>query len=244
MTQLLRGACAMLIIGFVSQVGSISTVAGDFDYVPSYGYLPEEPPADPRVPRELPRKNNPDKEWTFELTSGAGFGNVRDSEGGYDTTSIPFALTMAYKLDNVSLDKWAGGIFRGYTDFVFRPRGGIFLHGQESYYGGLEMGPRYNFVQPGWPVVPFCEGTVGFAFTDSDPKDLGNEDPERQAGLGQDFSFTFSATLGIRIDIDDEQFIRLQARYWHASNAGLSEPEALNKPIDEISPELVYGFFF
>lgn len=61
-------------------------------------------------------------------------------------------------------------------------------HGPESRIVGLDFGPRYNFVQPGWKVVPFVGAMVGFGFADT--QDYPN--PAVPYGLGQDFNFKFS----------------------------------------------------
>src|SRR5579875_230321 len=59
------------------------------------------------------------KTWTVELGSGALLSNARDDAyAGY--TFEPVQLTAALALDDVSLDNVAGGIFRGYSEFLFR----------------------------------------------------------------------------------------------------------------------------
>jgi hypothetical protein len=188
-----------------------------------------------------------EKDWRIELNSGVLFSNVRednDSETGY--TLIPNALTAGMRLDDVSLDNVMGGVLRGNMEFIFRADGIAVTHGPESRLLGLSVGPRYNFVQPGWKIVPFVEGPVGFLFADSNPIILGTPGSKTagQHGLGQDFNFMFGVAVGARYDITDTYFIRLAIQYLHVSNAGLSEPGRKNQPIDAIGPQLGIGYGF
>jgi lipid A 3-O-deacylase len=179
--------------------------------------------------------------WAVELSSGVLFSNVRtnDSHNGY--TMVPVQLGAVYKIDDVSLDDFAGGVFRGNTEFLFRGDFYQEVYGQENHLGGLSVGPRYNFVQPGWKIVPFVEGTVGILFADSNPTSV---DGQYSRGLGQDFNFTFGVAAGFRYDLSENWYLRLSANYVHVSNAGLSEPEHDNKPIDALGPQLGIGYRF
>src|SRR5216684_3057136 len=124
--------------------------------------------------RIVPVQKASEHDWRVELNSGVLFSNVRednDKETGY--TIAPINLTAGMRLDHVSLDNVLGGVLRGNTEFLFRADGNVIVHGPESRIIGLSVGPRYNFVQPGWKVVPFIEGTVGICFADSNPIFLG-----------------------------------------------------------------------
>jgi opacity protein-like surface antigen len=176
-----------------------------------------------------------DKDWTLELGSGVAWSNVRSGQPNQPYTIIPINLTASLKLDDVSLDNFAWGLLRGYSEFYFEGDYGQIVHGPETHYEGLMVGPRYNFVQKGWPVIPYVEGGVGFDFADSDPA---------RGGLGQDFNFTFSAGAGAKYNICDDFFVRLGVEYQHLSNAGLSEPTNPNHPIDELGPKLSFGYSF
>jgi opacity protein-like surface antigen len=138
-------------------------------------------------------------------------------------------------VDDVSLDHFLGGWLRGYTEFYFRGDYQQIVHGPENRFESIMVGPRYNFVQPGWKIVPFVEGGVGLGFADSNPT---------WGGLGQDFNFTFDAAAGVRYDINCDFFVRLAVQYQHVSNAGLSEPQFPNHPIDELGPKISFGYSF
>ena len=182
------------------------------------------------------------KDWTLELGSGVLFSNVRTNDPHNNCTVIPIDLTAALAVDDVSLDDFAGGVFRGYTDFLFRGSyDPVLSNGAETWLGGISVGPRYNFVQPGWRIVPFVEGTVGIMFTDANPQFFPNNG---QNGLGQDFNFMFGVAAGFRYDITETFFTRLSVNYLHVSNAGMSEPAVQNKPIDALGPQLSFGVRF
>jgi len=176
-----------------------------------------------------------ENDWTIELSSGAGWSNVRSGQPNQAYTIVPVSLTASMKLDDVSLDHFLGGWLRGYSEFCFSADYGQIVHGPETHYEGLFVGPRYNFVQPGWMIVPFVEGGIGFDFADSDPE---------MGGLGQDFNFTFGVAAGVRYNINDDWFVRLAVDYRHVSNAGLSEPQFPNHPIDSLGPRLSVGYSF
>jgi opacity protein-like surface antigen len=174
-----------------------------------------------------------EKNWTLELGSGGLWSNVRTNEDRAYTI-VPISLTASLRLDEVSLDQELGGILRGYTEFFFRGDYDQIVHGPESHYEGLIVGPRYNFVQPNWKIIPYIEAGVGFVFADSN---------SNAGGLGQDFNFTVIAGTGVKYNITDDFFLRLGAEYQHISNAGLSDPTP-NNAIDALGPKLSFGYAF
>ncbi len=185
-----------------------------------------------------------DREWTLELGTGALFGDNKfgnaTGAANPDYTLIPLDLTATLKVDDVSLDNFWGGIFRGNTEFFFRGSGHIVAKGIEDHFVGFYVGPRYNFVQKDWKIIPYVESPVGVAFTNSQ----GEFRDGFQVGQGQDFCFTFGVGAGVRYDIDDSWFIRFGVRYTHFSNAGLSEPGRGNHGLDVVGPTVSIGSRF
>lgn len=180
-----------------------------------------------------------DKEWSIEVGSGILLSDVRTDLNGY--TLVPAELTATKVVDEVGNDEALGGILRGNTEFFFRAFGMAVVHGLESRFTGIQLGPIYNFVQPGWKVVPFVAGDVGFSFCDSQGV---SETRRGNVGQGQDFSFNFGVRGGFRYDITEDWFLRLSGVYTHFSNAGLSEPERKNRALDAAGPELSLGYRF
>jgi len=175
-----------------------------------------------------------EKDWTIELGSGATWSNVRSGQPNQAYTIIPITLSASLKIDDVSLDNFLGGWLRGYTEFFFRGDYDQIVHGPENHVEDFMCGPRYNFVQPGWKIIPYVEGGVGFGFADSNPQ---------WGGLGQDFNFSFLAGAGAKYQFNDDWFLRLGVEYQHFSNAGLSDPIP-NHPIDSLGPKISVGYSF
>jgi len=185
-------------------------------------------------------RDDMDEDWTIELGSGVHFGNVRTT--GLDSyTTVPVHITASLLVDEISLDDFWSGVFRGNTEFLFRGIGTAIPKGVERRIIGLSLGPRYNFVQKGWVVVPFVEGVVGFAFADSRGY---NDSAGNNIGFGQDFNFQFGVAGGIRYDFCEDWFLRLSGVYTHFSNAGLSDPGRKNRAMDQAGPELALGCRF
>jgi opacity protein-like surface antigen len=179
-----------------------------------------------------------EKEWSLEASSGVLIADIRTDNTGY--TLVPMSLTLGWAMDEISLDEYCGGVFRGNTEFLFRAFGDYVVDGIESQFVGMQYGPRYNFIQPGWKFVPFVEGDVGFAFCNSQGQWRG----EKQVGQGQDFCFNFGIKAGTRYDITDNWYIRVAGVFTHFSNAGLSEPARKNRSMDAAGPELSVGYRF
>jgi opacity protein-like surface antigen len=196
------------------------------------------------VPQEIAvsTKEEVNHDWSLEVGTGVQWSNIRT--GGQDGyTMIPGTITAALKLDEVSLDDFQGGFFRGYSEFLFQGFGYALTNSPvgESRILGVNVGPRYNFVQPGWKLVPYVQGLVGLGFADSNPGVGGGGNAH---GLGQDFNFSFGVGAGVRYDFNDNWYLRAGAEYTHFSNAGLSDPGHENRPIDALGPMVALGFRF
>jgi len=176
-----------------------------------------------------------DHDWTIELGSGVSWSNVRSGQPNQAYTIVPVTLSASLRLDDISLDNFLGGWLRGYTEFFFRGDYQQIVHGPENHVEDFMVGPRYNFVQPGWKLIPYIEGGVGIGFADSNPQ---------QGGLGQDFNFSFLAGVGAKYLINDNWYVRAGVEYQHFSNAGLSEPQWQNHPIDALGPKISVGYAF
>jgi len=162
------------------------------------------------------------------LDSGALF-NIG---GDNNYLIVPIMTSYHWQLDDVGLEGWR----RGNTEFIFTGYWDQVAYGPENHFTGALFGPRYNFVQPGWKLVPYIEARVGFGFTDSDDIPAGAQ--------GQDFCFTFSVSSGARYFINDQLSLSAAIWYEHWSNAALSEPAHENNGLDSIGPVVGISYAF
>lgn len=149
-------------------------------------------------------------------------------------TLIPLTAAVRWHLYDIN----GPGFLRGNTDLIAGLNYTVIPKGPESYYVAFVTGPRYNFVQPNWRVVPYIEARFGAGFTDAKgPKGV----PYAQ---GQDFTFTFSVGGGLRYNFDPNYSVSLGWEYMHISNLYLSEPETTNFGINVIGPTLGVNIAF
>lgn len=179
------------------------------------------------------------RKWSMDLGSGGLFSNVRDSKLDRYTL-VPVELSLARSFDRVYLEHFRGGILQGSPEVFLKGHGTVVQDGVESHLAGFNLGARYNFTKPDWPAIPFAEATVGLAWADARPTAVNG----RQHGLGERFNFNFTVAAGLRYDVSDHWFVRLEGVYSHYSNGGLSEPQYKNKAIDAVGPVLSIGFRF
>ena len=175
------------------------------------------------------------KDWTVEIGSGAAYSNVRHSSGN-DYKLQMNDICFSYQLDEVSLLGWR----RGFTEWVSQANVNVVLEGPETHMFGITFGPRYNFVQEGWKVIPFVGSQIGAVFVDS-----RNDSLKNPRGFGQDFTMTFQVESGVKVPLTSTLFLRLSAIYSHFSNGGLSEPNhRANNDIDALGARLAFGSSF
>jgi len=144
---------------------------------------------------------------------------------------LPQLITVGWQLDQIGNEGWN----RGNTEFLFSGMYAPVIHGPNPWFTGGLFGPRYNFIQEGWPVVPYLESRVGFMFTNATGA------PNSQ---GQDFCFSFTIGTGVRIPVMDQLSVNLGILYQHISNGGLSEPDNENVGLDSIGPTLSVTWAF
>jgi len=148
-----------------------------------------------------------------------------------DYRYLPQLITVGWQLDEIGNEGWN----RGNTEFLFSGMYAPVINGPNPWFTGGLFGPRYNFIQEGWPVIPYLESRVGFMFTNA----TGAPDSQ-----GQDFCFSFTIGIGVRIPVMDQLSVNLGAMYQHISNGGLSEPEHENVGLDSIGPTLSVTWAF
>ncbi len=88
------------------------------------------------------------------------------------------------------------------------------MQGPESYFLGLALGLRYDFVQVKARLVPFIEMRSGPGATNSSGGDHAQQ---------QDLIFTYLFSVGARYDINRRWSVSASAVDQHLSNAGLAD---------------------
>lgn len=105
-------------------------------------------------------------------------------------------------------------------------------------FGNVLIGPsalvRYNFVQPGWIVVPYIQGGAGIVYTDA------YEDRSQRA-IGQAIEFTPQASIGARFLVAEDWSVDVEGMFHHISNANLADR---NKGINALGGFVGASYYF
>ena len=146
----------------------------------------------------------------WEITTGAA---VYFSPFGatHNRRTADYALAVAdagYMLTDVK--EW--GVMRGNVEMIGEVFGGGIFEGKGNYVAGFTLSPRYNFVQPGWKIVPYFQLGAGITFTDVDHE-----------LVGQRFNFNLGGAVGVRYYIKPNLALNAEYRAQHISNANQSD---------------------
>jgi hypothetical protein len=135
-------------------------------------------------------------------------------------------LQVGYMLS----DRRDCGILSGNFEFCAEAFGGGIFEGTGDYVAGYTLWGRYNFVHPGWRLVPFLQAGAGMAWTD-----VG-------APLtGQLFNFNLDLGMGFRYFVARQWSVNLEYRFQHISNARL---DTWDLGINAQGPIFGVSFFF
>jgi opacity protein-like surface antigen len=140
----------------------------------------------------------------------------------YTFTSLQFG----WMLGDVKGNSW----LRGNFEVAVEGFGGAIWQGPGSYVAGGTVWLRYNFVQPGWHVVPFVQGGAGLVATDTD-RNL----------IGQTLNFNLDTGLGLRYFVARDWSVNVEYRYQHISNAKMSKNDV---GINAHGPLVGVSYFF
>ncbi|MCA1658216.1 MAG: acyloxyacyl hydrolase, partial [Verrucomicrobiaceae bacterium] len=125
------------------------------------------------------------------------------------------------------------GFWRGYNQVYFGLVGESVFRGPENYYYGITAGLRYNFVQPGWRLIPFISGGVGLGQIDSHANHSGAQ--------GQDFTFNILTAAGVSYQVNDHWKMQVGILYEHLSNGGQTSP---NPSLNLLGPQIGITYSF
>lgn len=142
--------------------------------------------------------------------------------------------TVNYTLSSVQLGWMLTDVnscwLRGNVEVAAGAIGGTVFEGRGSYLVGGTGWIRYNFVQPGWRLVPYVQGGLGAEATDFDP-----------TLIGERFNFNLNIGVGTRWFVAKNWSIDLECLYQHISNAKISHTDV---GINAVGPMLGVSYFF
>ena len=118
-------------------------------------------------------------------------------------------VAARYRLSNAKGPGWLRGSWESSATVV----GTSIVQGPESYFLGLALGLRYDFIQNNARLVPFVEMRSGPGTTDSSGRVNGQQ---------QDLIFTYLFSAGARYQINPGWSISASAIDQHLSNANLA----------------------
>lgn len=127
----------------------------------------------------------------------------------------------------------ATGMWRGYNQLYLSAVAEPIIRGIENHYFGINLGARYNFVQPHSRFVPYISGGLGLGWIDSQPEQFG--------GQGQDFTFNILMATGISCRLSERFTGEIGLLYQHLSNGGQTDP---NPSLNLIGPQIGFTFSF
>ncbi len=143
--------------------------------------------------------------------------------------------TINYSITEVQLgymltDAKGAGWWRGNFEVLAEGFGSGIFEGPGSFIAGATFWGRYNFVQPGWRLVPFLQAGAGLTSTDI-PHSI----------VGQPFQFNLELGAGTRYFFNPNWALNLEFRYQHISNANTG---VHNLGINAAGPILGVSYFF
>lgn len=149
---------------------------------------------------------------SLQLVSGALFSPVGI---GPDAETFNYAQTnlrLGWMLNSPGADHPLRGNFEALLELS---ASGIF-EGAGSVIIGPSALVRYNFVQPGWKVVPYVQAGIGVVYTDA-------YEDKTQDEIGQALEFTPQASIGAKILIDPNWSVDVEGMFHHISNASIAD---------------------
>jgi hypothetical protein len=167
---------------------------------------------------------------TFQVVSGALFSPIGV---GPDHPTFNYAQTnlrLGWMLNSPGQDHPLRGNFEAIIELSVS---GIF-----NGFGDVIIGPsalvRYNFVQPGWKVVPYIQGGAGIVYTDA------YQDGTQDA-IGQAIEFTPQASVGAKILVAEDWSVDVEGMFHHISNASIADR---NKGINALGGFVGATYYF
>lgn len=158
----------------------------------------------------------------------------------------PTAPVFNYQQNNIRLgwmldspDSWGpcadlDSPLRGNFEAIFEVTGSYIWHSFGTYMAGVTGLVRYNFVQPGWFVVPYVQGGTGLIYTNA--RNWSGQD-----AIGGNWEFTPQFSGGLKFLLSDNFSFNLEGAFQHISNANTS---ARNEGVNAYGAFAGFTYYF
>ena len=164
--------------------------------------------------------------YEVSLVSGVMFSPVGADRNRPTVDYSLSGLQLGWMLSTPGESGW----LRGNWEVALEAMGGTVFNGRGSYMAGGTVWARYNFIQPGWRVVPYVQGGAGAEATDFD-----------QRLIGETFNFNLDVGVGARCFLAQKWALEFECRYQHLSNAKISNHDI---GINAVGPMIGLSYFF
>jgi hypothetical protein len=165
-----------------------------------------------------------------ELQSGALF-----SVGNNSPTQPPIGYAIQIiRYGWMFNDVYGSSFWRGNDELMLEGFGGEVFTGPGHGLGGGTLILRHNFVQEGWPLVPYLQIGGGGLYNDIYQNQV-------QQRVGEGFEFMAHADLGVRWIINKNWAISSECEFRHISDGDLA---ARNGGLDSLGVTLGVNFLF
>lgn len=185
--------------------------------------------ADPQTPATSPFSVDDIFQPGFHEVSGGASVYNTSVVRRFDHPEMNYAggfLQTAYTFTSPNWD----GPLRGSFQLAPEIFGAGVYNGYGHYVAGATLWCRYNFIQPGWRLVPFIEGGAGVTSIDI-PHEFD----------GKDFNFNLELGGGVRYFVCDHWSLNAEYRYQHISNADLWKR---NVGVNTLGPTVGVSYYF
>ncbi|HLX72339.1 MAG TPA: acyloxyacyl hydrolase [Verrucomicrobiae bacterium] len=164
--------------------------------------------------------------YELNLSSGVMFSPIGADHARPTLNYTLSGLELGWMLTDVNRSGWLAGNVELAGEVI----GGAAFYGPGNYLAGGTAWARYNFVQPGWRVIPYIQGGAGLEAIDMDSELIGGH-----------FAFNLNIGAGARYLVDNNWSINVECLYQHLSNATIHQHDV---GINAVGPMLSVSYFF
>lgn len=129
------------------------------------------------------------------------------------------AVRVGWMLHEPIFEDVLGGVIRGNFELLGEAGVSGVTRGPGNYLAGFSLLMRYNYLQPGWKLVPYGQFGGGIILSDA------HQDGTQRL-IGQAFEFNFQFAFGFRYLLSERTALYAEGGWRHISNAGLAARNA------------------